>query len=48
MTGQPLEEALVRAARSLEVEYFKNKEVWAKVFRSEGMAQTGKRTILVQ
>ena len=45
VTGQPLEEALVRVARSLELEYFKNKELWVKVFRSEAMAQTGKRPI---
>ena len=48
MTGQPLEEVLVRVARSLELEYLKNKEVWVKVFRSEAMAQTGKRHIPVK
>ena len=48
VTGQPLGEVLVRAARSLELEYFKNKEVWVKVFRSEAMAQTGKRPIFAK
>ena len=48
MTGQALDEALVRAAQSLELDYFKGKDVWVKVLRSEAMAQTGKRPIPVK
>ena len=48
MTGQALDDALVRAAQSLELDYFKGKDVWVKVLRSEAMARTGKRPIPVK
>ena len=48
VTGQPLPEALVRAARRLELEYFEKKHVWVKVPRSEALAKTGKPPITVR
>ena len=48
VTGQPLPEALVRAARQLELDYFKKKHVWDKVPRSEAWARTGKPPITVR
>ena len=48
VNGQLLLEALVRAARKLELEYFESKQVWEKVPRSEALARTGKRPISVR
>ena len=48
VTGQLLPEALVRAARQLELDYFEKKHVWVKVPRSETFARTGKPPITVR
>ena len=48
ITGQFLLEALVRAARKLELEYFESKQVWEKVARSEALTKIGKRPISVR
>ena len=41
VTGQPLDEGLVRAARAKEMDYFKSKEVWEKRDRHEAFDKTG-------
>ncbi len=48
VSGQPLEPALVRAARKKELEYFDHKQVWRKRPRAEALAKTGKRPISVR
>ena len=48
VTGQPLEKALVRAARKLEMEYFEEKNVWERRPRAEALARTGKAPISVR
>ena len=48
VTGQPLDGALVTAARALELEYFENKKVWEKRPYGEAMAKTGKKPISVR
>ena len=48
ITGQPLEAALVRAARREELEYFAAKTVWRKVPRAEAMQKQGKPPISVK
>jgi hypothetical protein len=48
VTGQPLERALVDAARKLEMEYFESKNVWVRRPRSEALAKTGKAPITVR
>ena len=39
VTGQPLDEGLVRAARAKEMDYFKSKEVWEKRDRQEAFEE---------
>ena len=48
VTGQPLEQSLVAAARKLELEYFEAKQVWEKRPRAEALARTGKAPITVR
>ena len=48
VTGQPLEQALVQAARKLELEYFESKLVWVRRPRAEALAKTGKSPIAVR
>jgi hypothetical protein len=48
VTGQPLEKALVSAARKLEMEYFEEKNVWERRPRAEALARTGKAPISVR
>ena len=48
VTGQPLEQSLVRAARKLELEYFEAKGVWERRPRAEALARTGKAPISVR
>ena len=48
ITGQPLETALVRAARREELEYFAAESVWRKVPRAEAMQKQGKPPISVK
>jgi hypothetical protein len=47
-TGQPLDPALVVAARAKELEYFNPKQVWTKRRISEAAAKTGKAPISVR
>jgi hypothetical protein len=48
VTGQPLEHGLVKAARALELKYFKDKKVWEKRPREEAFRRTGKKPITVK
>ena len=48
ITGQPLDPALVRAARREELEYFAAKPVWRKVPRAEATRRLGKPQISVK
>ena len=48
LTGQVLDERLVNKARRLEMEYFKQKDVYTKVPRSEAMRRTGRQPIGVR
>ena len=47
-TGQVLRAELVKEARALEMEYFKNKNVYTKVPRAEAIRRTGKPQIIVK
>jgi len=42
LTGQPLRDDLVKAARAKELEFFSSKGVWSKVPRQRAFARTGK------
>ncbi len=48
LTGQPLRDDLVRAARALELEYFNSKGVWRKRPRQEAYSRTGRAPISVR
>ena len=48
VTGQPLDAALVRAARKKELQYFEDKRVWTRRPREEAFQRTGKRPITVK
>jgi len=48
LTGQPLDPRLVRIARSLEMEYFRGKDVYTKRPRAEAIKRTGRPPIGVR
>ena len=48
VSGQPLEEALVRLARAKEMDYFESKKVWEKRPRQEAYDRCGKAPISVK
>jgi len=48
LTGQVLGERLVKKARRLEMEYFKQKNVYTKRPRAEAIARTGRPPIGVR
>ena len=48
LTGQPLDPALDRAARQKELDYFNRKGVWHKCDKSEALAKTGKKPVIVR
>ena len=48
MTGQPLPPDLCRKARALELDYFKEKEVWQVRQISEALRRTGRPPITVR
>ena len=48
LTGQPLRDDLVRAARAKELEFFCSKGVWVKVPRQRSFDKTGKPPISVR
>ena len=48
LTGQPLPPDLCRAARKLELDYFREKEVWAIRRVSEALRRTGRPPITVR
>ena len=45
LTGQVLEDELVRAARAVELAYFNSKRVWNKVPKSRARERTGRAPI---
>jgi len=48
LTGQPLDPRLVKIARSLEMEYFRGKDVYTKRPRAEAIKRTGRPPIGVR
>ena len=48
LTGQPLRDDLVAAARAKELQYFASKGVWQKVLRTEARGFTTKRPVTVR
>ena len=48
LTGQPLRDDLVKAARAKELEFFCSKGVWVKVPRQRSFERTGKPPISVR
>ena len=48
LTGQPLRDDLVKAARAKELEFFRSKGVWTKVPRQTAYQKTGRPPISVR
>ena len=48
VTGQPLDNALVDQARTLELKYFEDQRAWEKRPYAEAMAKMGKKAITVK
>ena len=48
VTGQPLDNAFVDQARTLELKYFEDQRVWEKRPYAEAMAKMGKKAITVK